>query len=198
MTDPKSNLTSPPLLLCIDALAYNWVVSSNSTRVDLDPITSEPGSSLPPDLILPITAFAVARAIDVPPIEGILVNAILQRRHASHDFKLASITQPPGAVQGVNSQSYRVRGWDQLSCQEQFEVLLQLAKTHYAHERQAIQAAFELIHKRQAQPHELARLSRPAHLTGLRPDSWQAIRESILKARGNSTHRDDPLATDVE
>lgn len=194
MKDSKSN--PQPSLLCIHALAYNWVVTSTITRVDLDPIVPRDGGGLPPDLTLPIKAFASPRAVEVPPQEGLLVEAVLARQSVGHDFRLNSIRFQQGPIHGVSSQVYVIRAFSQLSAEELAERLTQLVKASQAGDRSARQALIQMQCQRLSLPPELQRQLPSARLSGRRPKSWQQLRQSLLQFNPDLPGLDDETDSD--
>lgn len=173
-------------ILCIDALAYNWRLRSGTTSVDLYPITPPDAPSLPMELQGPIEVFAAPRSLLVPPIEGMLVHAIISRRSPNQSYRLQQITQAEGPVQGVSNQSRRLPDFSQLDLEDQIELIAKSKVILAGMSRPTLQAYIDLNWAMHPQFGVLlpltARTHAPAHLTGQRPASWvQARLRHVLK-----------------
>lgn len=174
-------------ILCLDALACNWRIRPGSTIVDLYPITPALAPSLPMELEGPIEAFAAPRAVEAPPIDGMLVHAVISRRNPTESFRLLHIRPNFGSVHGVSSQARRMPDFSQLDVEDQIDLIAKSEVILAGLSRNTVQAFIDLnwrLHPnyglllpRQAPSHA------PAHLTGQRPASWTSARLAALLHR---------------
>lgn len=172
-----------PLVMCPAALAYDWKVTTGIAQVNLYPIT---GQDMPLELAEPLQAFGHTAALQVPPTEGLLVNATLIKRSANHSYWMLRVDHTDGPVEGVESDLVRIPDWSQLDFED---LVTELAKAELLHgpDGQSALQAYLCAHWEYLQEGgslllppavEQALGADSKGLRGTRPLSWRALRDT--------------------